>query len=67
MHWVTSKNVQQRALNTRKGTFLHCLHIWVMWERYSGAIQGQTRLLQCTKITHAGREQMREIRSELLK
>lgn len=31
---------------------LHCLpNIWVMWEHHIGAIQGQTRLLQCTKIT----------------
>lgn len=65
--WVTPKIGQQRAVKTGKIALLHCLHIWVMWERYSGAIQGQTRLLQCTKITQARREQMREIWSELLK
>lgn len=60
-------NAQQIEVETRKIPLLHCLHIWVMWERYSGAIRGQTRLLQCTKITHARREQKREIRSELLR
>lgn len=63
----TSKVVQQGAVKTTKTALCIVLHIRVMWEHYSGAIQGQPRLFQCTKITQNVQQQLsRKIRSALL-
>lgn len=53
------KLVQQGAVKTTKThSTTYCLpNIWVTWEHYSGAIQGQTSLYQCTKITLSVKQQ----------